>query len=168
MYFFTATINNWQTLLVDDQIKKIITDSFSWMQTNGRTNIHAFVIMPNHLHMIMSPCNNNLQAENEFALLSFTGHAFKKYLFGREKETLQKFKSTQADRKFHFWERRSHTKELMSRAIVEQKIDYIHTNPCQPKWNLVANPIDYKFSSANFYENGIDRFGFLSNYCDFI
>ncbi|MBL0052711.1 MAG: hypothetical protein IPP29_14950 [Bacteroidetes bacterium] len=77
MYFFTATINSWQPLLLDDKLKVVILDAFNWFHTNNKSAIHAFVIMPNHFHVIMSPLNNFLQADNETALLSFTGHAFK-------------------------------------------------------------------------------------------
>jgi len=35
-----------------------------------------------------------------------------------------------------------------------QKLNYIHNNPCQEKWNLANNPEDYKYSSAaNYIEN---------------
>ena len=166
MYFFTETINSWQPLLLDDKLKVVILDAFNWFHTNNKSAIHAFVIMPNHFHVIMSPLNNFLQADNETALLSFTGHAFKKYLKENNVQLLQNYKSTQADRSFHFWERRSHTIELMSRKIVEQKIDYIHDNPCQPKWNLASHPILYKYSSAKFYQTNVDDFGFLSSYTE--
>jgi len=43
-------------------------------------------------------------------------------------------------------------------------MNYIHNNPLQPQWNLVDNPEDYKYSSAKYYEEGIDEFGILTNY----
>lgn len=47
---------------------------------------------------------------------------------------------------------------------VEQKIDYIHNNPLQDHWNLATSPEEYKWSSAKFYEEGIDEFDFLTDY----
>ena len=35
-----------------------------------------------------------------------------------------------------------------------QKLNYIHNNPCQLKWNLANNPEEYKYSSAANYING--------------
>lgn len=166
MYFFTPTINSWQSLLLDDKLKALIIDSFAWFHHNKKSAIHAFVIMPNHIHAILSPLNNNLQAENESALLSFIGHAFKKYLNLNHRELLANYKTTQAVRSFHFWERRSHTIDLLSRKIIEQKLDYIHDNPCQQKWNLSPNPVSYQYSPAKFYETGIDDFGFLTSYTE--
>ena len=49
MYFFTATINSWQNLLSNNNIKKIITDSLAWLTKENKAYIHGFVVMPNHI-----------------------------------------------------------------------------------------------------------------------
>lgn len=67
------------------------------------------------------------------------------------------------DRTFQVWKRDSMSIDLFSDKFVEQKMDYIHNNPCQPHWNLAAHPLDYRFSSAQYYETGIDEFGFLTH-----
>ena len=38
--------------------------------------------------------------------------------------------------------------------MTEQKLDYIHHNPVQGKWQLVKDYADYEHSSAGFYEKG--------------
>ncbi|MCW3107025.1 MAG: gliding motility-associated C-terminal protein [Segetibacter sp.] len=45
-----------------------------------------------------------------------------------------------------------------------QKLNYIHNNPTQPHWRLCQYPEEYKYSSAKFYEKGVDEFTFLSHY----
>ncbi|MEZ5149499.1 MAG: hypothetical protein R2759_21115 [Bacteroidales bacterium] len=45
-----------------------------------------------------------------------------------------------------------------------KKADYIHNNPVSGKWHLVDNPIDYHYSTARFYDQNADDFGFLYNY----
>lgn len=37
-------------------------------------------------------------------------------------------------------------------CFIEQKLNYMHLNPCSKKWKLVDNPIDYQHSSMRFYE----------------
>ncbi|UAY50626.1 hypothetical protein [Ferruginibacter albus] len=37
------------------------------------------------------------------------------------------------------------------------------TNQGEGKWQLAKNDISYYYSSAKFYEDGIDEFGFLNN-----
>jgi hypothetical protein len=31
------------------------------------------------------------------------------------------------------------------------------------KWNLAKDYLDYNYSSARFYDTGVDEFGFLNN-----
>jgi hypothetical protein len=54
--------------------------------------------------------------------------------------------------------------ELWSPKVFMQKLEYIHNNPLQDKWHLVQFPEDYKYSSAKFYETGVDEFGLLMHY----
>ncbi len=48
--------------------------------------------------------------------------------------------------------------------MAEEKLNYIHRNPLQEKWNLATKPEEYFYSSANFYLTGIDEFGMLTDY----
>ena len=43
-------------------------------------------------------------------------------------------------------------KPCYTKKFVEQKMDYIHRNPCSGKWNLADEFTDYKHSSRAFYE----------------
>jgi hypothetical protein len=63
---------------------------------------------------------------------------------------LNKYRATQTDQKFHCWERRPRSIQVLSYAIAMQKLEYIHRNPCHEKWSLSAETISYKYSSAAF------------------
>jgi hypothetical protein len=39
--------------------------------------------------------------------------------------------------------------------FTNQKLAYIHKNPCSGKWKLSPNPASYMHSSARFYDEGI-------------
>ncbi|MBX7140275.1 MAG: transposase [Chitinophagales bacterium] len=168
MYFFTATINSWQMLLADDMMKDIIIQSLHWHHENNRARTHGFVIMPNHLHLMWSPVNTHFEETNEWSLLSFTAHEFKKYLMKNDPGRLTPYLSTEADRQYHFWERRSRTIEVMSRSIAEQKLDYMHLNPLSGRWNLVSFPEEYRYSSAKYYMLNRSSFNFIRHYADYI
>ena len=47
IFFWTATINNWQRLLLKDEYKNVIINSLSYLSDAGKIDIFAFVIMPN-------------------------------------------------------------------------------------------------------------------------
>ena len=46
-----------------------------------------------------------------------------------------------------------------------QKLNF-HMNPLNARWNLADRPENYKWSSAKFYEGGLDDFGFLTHFMD--
>ena len=168
MYFFTATINSWQNLLSNNDVKKIITDSLSWLSKENRAYIHGFVIMPNHIHLLWTINSHYQVNEIENALLKYTAHEFKKFLLSNNSELLKNYISTQNDRVYHFWERRARTIEIKSKEIAIQKLNYIHNNPIQEKWNLVSLPEDYQFSSAKYYASFASEFDFVVHFNDFI
>jgi len=45
-----------------------------------------------------------------------------------------------------------------------QKLDYIHNNPLQEKWQMSDFPENYKYSSARFYLTAEDEFKLLDHY----
>ena len=47
-----------------------------------------------------------------------------------------------------------------------EKLDYMHSNPLQPHWQLCNAPVEYRFSSAKFYEKEFDEFKILTHYLD--
>jgi len=164
--FLTATILHWQTLLADDRCKQIITNALQWLTEKDRCKVHAFVIMPNHIHLIWKINDALERSEVQGALFSFTAHEFKKYFKANYPQVLQKYYVADADRNYQFWQRIPMVKECWSHSYFIQKLEYIHYNPCQPHWNLVTIPEDYKWSSAAFYETGVTEFLWLKHYAD--
>lgn len=164
MFFFTATINSWQNLLESDQVKDILIDSMQWLVENKKGKINAFVIMPNHIHILWFPLEENYDIGASFK--SFTGLAIKKHLQAHHPKLLANYLSTQHDREYHFWERRSKSIEINNREIASQKLAYIHNNPLQEKWKLVEYEEDYLYSSAAFYLGKETKFTFLERYED--
>jgi hypothetical protein len=47
---------------------------------------------------------------------------------------------------------------------MEQKLNYMHLNPCKGKWNLSNKPEEYEHSSAKFYICGIQGVYPVTNY----
>jgi REP element-mobilizing transposase RayT len=50
--FLTVTILNWKYLFAGDQTKTIVVDSLQWLVQNKRCAVNAFLIMPNHIHLL--------------------------------------------------------------------------------------------------------------------
>jgi len=164
LYFFTATINQWIPLLKDDSFKTIITDSLSFLVKNGRVKVYAFVIMTNHIHLIWLINENHNLSDVQRDFLKFTAQQFRFRLIDSGKtEYLEKFNVDKSDRQYLFWQSRPLSVELWSDKVIDQKMDYIHNNPCQEKEELTDLPENYKYSSASFYINEETEWNFLSH-----
>lgn len=163
VYFFTATNLNWLPLLDTDERKQIITDSLGYMVKEGKAQVFAFVIMPNHFHVLWSVKNDYTLSNIQRDLLKFTAQKIKFNLQDTNDSRLLLLHSSQNDRAFQIWERRPKWKQVTNREMAFQKLNYIHGNPLQGKWNLCKTTIDYRFSSALFYETGVDDFAFLTH-----
>ncbi|MGN6605019.1 MAG: transposase [Ginsengibacter sp.] len=162
--FLTATILKWNHLLKQDCYKEIIIDSFDWLATNKKCTINAFVIMPNHIHLLWKISDGLERKDVQGAFFSFTAHQFKKQMKKSDPELLESYCANKSDRVFQFWKRVPMVKECRTEKFFRQKFNYIHFNPCQAHWNLAAAPEDYKWSSANFYERGLIDFKFLTDF----
>jgi hypothetical protein len=64
------------------------------------------------------------------------------------------------------WERNILSIDIFSRDRFLQKLNYIHRNPVHERWRLSTLPEGYHYSSALFYESGVDNFGFLTHWVD--
>lgn len=162
--FFTATILEWKALLANDDYKRIITDSLSYLVEKQRIKVFGFVVMPNHLHIIWKIQPPYTKTQIQLSFLKYTAQQIKFDLKANHPELLNLFKVNAKDREYQFWERNALSVDLFSESVFLQKLNYIHHNPVQEKWGLAELPEDYYWSSAGFYEHGIDRFGFLTHF----
>ena len=155
IYFITTTAANRARFFNPDEHKEIIADSLDYMCLKGWFRLYAFVIMPNHIHLLvrfLSPFT-----------LSNVMRDFKKYTSKQiircceaenNQKMLNKFEKaarTTVKQKYKVWEEDYDAREVFSLDFLNQKLDYIHSNPCQPHWGLVEDPEDYRWSSACFY-----------------
>jgi REP element-mobilizing transposase RayT len=161
--FFTATILEWKSLLADDNYKDIIIKSLKFLKEEGSIVIYAFVIMPNHIHLIWQIQDGYKQDNIQMRFLKFTAQQIKFKLIDTNDPRLNQFSVNAKDRNYQFWERNSLSIDLWTHDVFMQKMDYIHNNPLQEKWCLAEFPEDYKYSSAKFYYSGHDEFGILAH-----
>lgn len=160
IYFWTATINSWMKLLITDRCKDIIINSFRYLSNTGKIDVFAFVIMPNHIHVIwrINALNGKETAQGSF--LKYTAHEFRKLLM-REDPAMLGLYAVDASNKMHeFWQRDSLAIHLYSPEVAYQKLDYLHRNPSAKQWQLVEDYLNYIYSSVRFYELDIKEYDF--------
>ena len=163
-YFITSSVVGGLPLFMHAAIADITLDALRYMQQENNVFLRAYVIMPNHIHLI---------AEHEQLPVmlgrfkSFTARSIIDHLKGyNNQHYLSRLKSRKLkhhrDSEHQVWQEGLHPKQLFTAEIVEQKVNYIHLNPV--KAGFVDSPDDWRYSSARNYmgEEGliqVNRFG---------
>jgi REP element-mobilizing transposase RayT len=160
--FYTATCYEWLPLLANDKYKNIIINSLQFMVTNKRIELNAFVIMNNHIHVIWQAMPGYDPAAIQLSFMRYPAQQIKFELLKDDPGLIEKCKVNKADREYQIWKRESLGVELFTEAVFKQKPDYINYNPVAA--GLCKFPEEYYYSSALFYEKGIDHFNMLTHY----
>ncbi|MEP2771952.1 MAG: hypothetical protein ABJH05_07370 [Fulvivirga sp.] len=99
--------------------------------------------------------------------MKFTAQMLKFHLKDQEPDLLELLLVNKTDRTYQVWQRNPQAKELLGRLMLEQKLDYLHNNPCQGKWMIADDPTQYRYSSIRFYEFNEPN-EMLTHYMDFV
>ena len=159
LYFVTFTVVGWVDLFSRKECKQIIIDALKYCIEHKGLNLHAYVIMESHLHLILS-------AQEESRGLSAIIRDFKKHT---SKEILRWVKNSgresrrewmlivfkyhakynKRNAEYQVWQQNNQPKELYYPRFISQKISYIHHNPVEAR--IVDQADDYVHSSARNY-----------------
>jgi putative transposase len=160
--FITVTCLEWQNLLADDRMKKIIISSLRFLVMQNRITVLAFCIMNNHIHLIWQMLGDQQRANVQRDFLKYTGQQILRKLEEVRSPVLTELRVNTSDRTFQVWERNALSIPLYSDRFFLQKLDYIHRNPVEA--GLCRYAEDYYYSSAAFYNKNVINFDFLSHY----
>jgi putative transposase len=166
IFFWTATINQWQLLLWNDKYKDVVINSLRYLSDKGKIDLFAFVIMPNHIHLIWRTKELNGKETVQGSFLKYTAHEFRKMLLIEDEQGLKNYAVRAENKRHEFWQRDSLAVHLFTSKVAYQKMDYIHRNPIAERWQLVKDPCDYLYSSAAYYEKSEKRYSFLKDLRD--
>jgi hypothetical protein len=161
VYFITFTCTNWLPLFKICNAYNSVYNWFNHLKKEGHYII-GYVIMPSHVHAIIAFSNTGktingivsngkrfiaydlvkrLQQQNNSLILSeLTSNLNKTEL---KEGKLHNVFETSFD-----W------KECRTEKFIQQKLDYIHFNPCKGN-KLVDLPEQYEHSSAKYYIEGV-------------
>jgi len=109
--------------------------------------IHAYVVMPEHVHLLVS--------EPERSTLAVVIQMLKQIVSRKIHQDGARLPLSQ-ERGIGspFWQRRYYDFNLWSKKKLEEKVHYIHQNPVRR--GLVARPEDWKWSSFRHIATGED------------
>lgn len=156
IYFVTSTVVFWIDLFTRKEYKHIVLDSLKYYQHKRGLMLHAYCIMPSHLHMIISNNDEELSATlrdfkkmtnkkivEEINLINESRREWLLRAFSRAGKKLKRIVA------YKLWRDGNHPIELDSASLVSEKLDYIHRNPVED--GIVDEPEYYWYSSARDY-----------------
>ena len=157
--FITITVVDWVDLFTRKVHKDLIIESLKYCQESKGLLIHAYAIMPSHLHLIVS-------SKEEHSIAS-TIRDFKKFTSGqliknikeisesRREWLLNKFSyaanRVKRGKNYKVWKDGFHPVQLETTEMMEQRLNYVHENPVND--GITSSAEAYVYSSAADYMN---------------
>ena len=153
-FFYTSTVFNYLHLFQKAIYRDIVLESLKFFIENKRIYIGAFVIMPNHIHLILKTRNGHKMTDINQNFKKYTAQKIISAMKDKEEKEVKQFVVNKKDRKIQIWKRDPNIQNVFSSFFLLQKMKYIHENPIRKHWNLANTPEEYPYSSASFYTFG--------------
>lgn len=128
-YFISASCWEKQRLLQSDRMAELFLEVLYHYRRQHKYLLHEFVVMPNHFHLLLTPCET-LERAMQLVKGGFSFRAKKELSFSGE-----------------IWQGSFYDHRVRDSAEYENMKNYIHKNPVRA--GLVAGAEDYQYSSAN-------------------
>ena len=157
-YFISYAVVGWVDVFTRDEYRNILLDSWGHCQKEKGLVIHAWVIMTNHVHMIISKKGENKLEAIMRDMKKYTASKIITAIMCNEKESRREWMlnifseagQANSNNKHHqFWKQDNHPIYVESENVVQQKLAYLHNNPVRS--GFVNEPTDWKYSSAIDY-----------------
>ena len=174
IYFITFTCYDWLSLIEILQAYHVVYNFFTVLKKQGHT-VLAYVIMPNHLHLllhynggkILNTVIGNGKRFMAYEIVSLLKEKGEDTLL-KKLQAVVKDKDRSRGKKHEIWIDSFDVKECRTEKFILQKLIYIHENPVRGKWKLCDTSLDYPHSSARFYFNGKQQLFEVKDYRDFV
>ena len=158
LHFVTTTIIDWIPLFLSWHTCDIIIDALRYCRREKGLRIHAYVIMSNHLHLILSTVGARSLSD---VMRDFKRYTSRKITEQLEQEgagvrlDLLRHRATRGKGNVDYkvWADGYHPVVVSSLDFSRQKLNYIHDNPVRK--GLVRRQEEWRYSSAGDYITGV-------------
>jgi putative transposase len=134
-HFVTFSCYQRRPMLTTDPSRRLFESALERVRINFRIRVYAYVVMPEHIHLLVSEPQRGTLAD---ALKSLKQSVARRLLAGAE----------------HFWQKHYYDFNIRSHPQFLEKIRYIHRNPV--KRGLCVRPEDWQWSSFRHYATGCE------------
>lgn len=157
IYFTTFSVVGWIEVFTRNVYKDILVDSLNWCIKNKGLEVYAWVVMTNHIHLIVSrkgdpKLEDIFRDLKKFTSVKILDEIRRNAAESRKEWILDYFKKrghANSQNENQFWQHGNHPVELSSNLLIDQKMTYLHNNPVMA--GFVSEPHFWKYSSAMDY-----------------
>lgn len=157
-YYITTVVQDRLPILTRPTYIISLIDSLNFYRYKLEFKLFGYVIMPDHLHLLIWPYGDASVSDIMRDYKKFTSVRLIRQARVEQNELwLKKFEEfgEKKGRSQHkVWQDSYWDKNVYSPHFLRQKLNYIHRNPVRA--DLVKNPEDYPYSSYRNYVNGDD------------
>jgi REP element-mobilizing transposase RayT len=155
-YFLTLQVVYWVDVFSRKRYRDIVAESLNFCVKEKGLNVFAYVIMSNHVHLMVNAAQQNL-SDVVRDLKTFTSKQIMNSILNepesRREWMLKLFAHAasghQRNENYQLWTHENHAEEIYSPKFTHQRINYIHENPVRA--GLVEKAEEYLYSSARDY-----------------
>lgn len=152
--YVTASVNKFKDIFKEKSYLDIILENIRFYRRKYGFKLLAYVIMPDHLHLLFVPQQNRVEVSNMMSDFKRVTTRLLSTQMEKDKKTkwLQTFKMDMPSKKngeYQIWQKRSDDLTIYSLTMAKAKMNYIHNNPVRK--GLVKKAEDYLYSSARNY-----------------
>lgn len=160
IYFVTFAVVHWVDVFTRNIYRDILLDSFRYCIKEKGLIIYGFVIMSNHVHLLIGKkADQSLSAimrdMKKFSSVKIIREIIENPVESRKLWMLKLFadtgKANTNNTHYQLWQQENHPIEIEPHSnMFDQKLNYIHQNPVKAGW--VNESSAYVYSSASNYE----------------
>src|SRR5229473_839587 len=154
-HFVTFCCYHRHRLLTTDDSRRTFESALERVRRSFRLQVYGYVIMPEHLHLLLSEPRQDMSSESTAPLKPKDGLNGPPVLLS---DVLQSLKQGVARRLIgnaeHFWQKRYYDFNIRDYPQFVEKLRYIHRNPV--KAGLCERPEDWEWSSFRHYATGCE------------
>jgi REP element-mobilizing transposase RayT len=149
VHFITFSVVEWIDVFTRKIYADMVVESLKFCQTNKGLRVHAWCIMSNHVHLIISTQEPITLSEVLRDFKKFTSSNIIKAIENNMQESRRNWmlwifkkvgEKNKRNENYQFWQQDNHPIECSTIEILQSKMKYLHENPC---------PFGYDTTEAN-------------------
>ncbi|ADY50670.1 hypothetical protein Pedsa_0083 [Pseudopedobacter saltans DSM 12145] len=158
IHFITFSVIQWIDVFSRTNYADIVVESLKYCRANKGLRVHAWCIMSNHVHLIVSAVEPNRLSDILRDFKKFTSSNILKAISENNRESRKNWmlwifrkagERNSKNKDFQFWQQDNHPIQCENDKILETKLQYLHENPVRA--NIVRREQDYVYSSGIDY-----------------